>query len=648
MLKVFRDNLKNLAWILWVVIILFVLALAVEFGGNVQGQAGQDVAATVGGDRVTVTEFQRAYQNLDGLYRQIYGEQFTPELARQMQLPLQALDRAVNQKIMLAEARRLGLGVSDEELRKRILEIPGLKDEQGSFIGQEEYVQRLSANRVNVADFERELREELLLQKLEEAMTANLYVSEEEVRKAYRDQVERAKIRYLQLPRSRFAQEVRVQPGELATYFNSHKSELRLPEQREAAYLLLESGRLASQVNLTDAELQAWYNSHKAEFTQEEQVHARHVLVMVNDQRTDAAALQRIEEAKQRIQGGADFAAVAREVSDDSASKAIGGDLGFFGRNRMVKEFEAAAFGAQPGQLVGPVRSSFGYHLIQVIDKRPAGQQTFAQAKEMIRARLTAERTRELAETRAKELASRLKKDKPGSAEGLRALAQPAGGITFAETGKFGQQDPIPALGFNPAFSTAAFSLKKGDVSDAIQLPQGWAVLYLKEVHATRTPELTDVEARVRQAVEAQKQQQLAMAKLQQARQQLGAGKTLDMVAAELGIGVKETPEFGGEGTVPGIGYNPDLARAALSLPAGQTGGPVADSQGALLFQVTERKSWDPKQYSSNREQTRSTLLREKLNRLQAALVEQRRRDLGVEYDRQLLESLDITPPQQS
>jgi peptidyl-prolyl cis-trans isomerase D len=648
MLKVFRDNLKNLAWILWVIIALFVLALAVEFGGNVRNaQQGGTVAATVGSERVTMPEFQRAYQNLDGLYRQIYGDQLTPEMAKQMKLPLRALDQVIGQKILLAEARRLGLTVSDAELQNRILEIPGLKDDKGNFIGQDEYVQRLQANRISVADFERELREELLLDKLNNALSANLYVSEDEIQKAYRDTVEKAKIRYLEVPRSRFAQEVQASPAELQAYFKAHQQEFRLPEQRDVAFLLVDGASVAGQVKLTDADLQSYYDAHKAEFSHEEQVHARHILVMVNDQRTDAQALLRVQEAKKKIEGGADFAKVAAEYSEDTASKANGGDLGYFGRHRMVKEFEDAAFSVAPGKLVGPVKSSFGYHLIQVLDKQPGGQTPFDQAKEMIRARLTAERTRDLAAARAKDLATRLTTNKPHNAGELKAFAQQNPGTTFAETGKFSATDVIPGIGRNPSFSAAAVALKQGDVSEPVQLPQGWAILYLKEIVPPRAPEMKEVEPRVKAAVESQKLQQVAMQKLEAARSELAAGKTLDQVAASFGVPVKETEEFGGDGTVPGIGYNPDLAKAALSLPVGQVGGPVADAQGALLFQVTDRKSWDPKQYATNREQTRSTLLREKLNRLEGSLVEQRKRELGVEYDRQLLQSLDIEIPQQ-
>ncbi|HEV8582300.1 MAG TPA: SurA N-terminal domain-containing protein [Thermoanaerobaculia bacterium] len=645
MLKVFRDNLKNLAWILWVIIALFILALAADFGASFRRGGQQAVAATVGGETVSVAEFQREYRQIQNLYRQVYGDQLTPEVEKQMRLPLQALDRAVNQKILMAEARRLGLAVTDAELRERILKEPVFQDEQGRFIGEEKYTQILQANQMNPATFEEDIRQELLLKKLSDALSANLYVSEDEVQRAYREQVERAKIRYLQLPRARFAAEAEVQPAELATYFASHKQEFRLPEQREAAYLLVDASRMADQAKVTDGELRSWYDAHQADFTQEEQVRARHILVMVNDKHTDADARQLIETAKKRIEGGADFAVVAREVSEDPASKASGGDLGYFGRKAMVKEFEDAAFGALPGKLVGPVKSSFGYHLLEVMDKRAGGVRPFAEAKEQIRARLSFEKSRQLAESRAKDLAGRLTKDKPRGIEDLRTLASQNPGVSFAETGKFGAQDPLPGIGPGSALSTTAFSLKKGEVSQPVQVPQGWAIVYLKEIYPPRTPELAEVEPRVRTAAAGQKLQQAAMAKLEGAKR---AGKSLDQIAAELGVQVKETAEFGGQGgTIPEIGYNPELVKAAMALQAGQTGGPVADAQGALLFQVTEHKGWDPKQYASNRDQTRSSLLQEKLSRLQAALIEQRRRELNVQYDRQLLEQLGIAPEQQ-
>ncbi len=643
MLKVFRDNLKNLAWILWVVIAVTVLAIAADFGASMRGRGDAGTVAKVGSETVTREEFKRAYQRMTDMYRQIYGGQLPQGMEKQ--LYQQTLSQTVVQKTLLLEARRLGLAVTDAELRDRILSIPGFKDEQGNFIGEAAYARAIqNAFQTSVADFEKELRNELLMKKLNDALQANLYVSEEDIQRAYRDQVERAKIRYIQVPRARFSLQTSATPDEVKAYYDTHKQEFSLPEQRDVAYLLVNGYQLADQVKVSDQDLRSYYDAHKSEYAQEEQVKARHILVMVNDQRNDAQAQARIAEVKKKLEGGADFAAMAREYSDDTASKDKGGDLGYFGRNKMVKEFEDAAFSAQPGKLVGPVKSSFGYHLIEVTDKRPAGEQPFDAVKEQIRARLTAERSRDLAESKAKDLASKLNAKKPSDANALKALAAQNPGVTFGEA-KIGAADPVPGVGMG--LSTPAFALKKGEVSQAVQIPQGWGIVYVKDVIPAHAPELKEVEQKVRTAVINQKLQQMTMKALEDAKRQLAQGKTLDQVAQELGVQAKETPEFGGQAAVPGIGYNPELTKAVMALQTGQVGGPIADAQGGLLFQVTDRKGWDPKQYAANREQTRSTLLQQKVGEVEGALIQQRERELKVSYDQQFLEQLGIAPPQQ-
>jgi peptidyl-prolyl cis-trans isomerase D len=643
MLKVFRDNLKNLAWILWVIIALFILAIAADFGAKSQGRGSADTVAKVGGEVVSQQEFRRAYQNMTNVYRQIYGGQLPPTMEKQ--LLRQTLSQTVVQKILLQEARRLGLSVTDAELRDRILSIPGFKDEQGRFIGEELYARAIqNAFQTTVGDFENELRNELLMKKLNDALSANLYVSEDEIQRAYRDQVERAKIRYIQVPRANFSMQVGVSPAEVEAYFKAHKQEFALPEQRDLAYLLVNGYQLADQVKVSDQELRSYYDAHKAEYSQEEQVHARHILVMVNDQRNDAQAQARVAEARKKLEGGADFAAVARQYSDDTASKDKGGDLGWFGRNKMVKEFEDAAFGAQPGKLVGPVKSSFGYHLIEVTEKRPAGEQPFDAVKGQISARLVAERSRDLAESKAKDLAARLNAKKPANAEALKALAAQSPGVTFGEA-KVGAADPVPGVG--AGLSAPAFALKKGEVSQAIQLPQGWAIVYVKDVIPAHTPDLKEVEQKVRTAAINQKLQEMTMKALEDAKRQIAQGKTLDQVAAQLNAQAKETPEFGGQAAVPGIGYNPELTKAVMALQTGQVGGPIADAQGGLIFQVTDRKGWDPKQYAANRDQTRSTLLQQKVTSVEGSLILRRQRELNVSYDQKFLDQLGIAPPQE-
>ena len=647
MLKVFRDNLKYLSWILWVVIALFVLFVFVDFGSGLGGQPGaaKSVAARVGDRVVTVEDFQREYRQLDQMYRQLYGEQFTPELADRMRLPLQALERAVTSQILLAEGERLGIDVTDAEVRERILEEPIFRDDQGRFVGPEKYRQILGNIRYTPASFEKEIRQELLRQKLQELLRAGIWVSDAEVERSYREQVEKATIRYIQLPRTRFIQEAQVTPAELQSYFQAHKEEYRLPEQREGAYLLVETDALRNQVQITDEKIRSEYEANQDKLKHPDQVRARHILVRVDEKTSEEQARAKLEAARQRIAAGADFGVVAGEVSEEPGAKERGGDLNWFGREQMVKPFADAAFGAQQGQIVGPVKTEFGLHLIQVTDKRAAAVTPFEEVKEAMRMRLAFTGAQELAQKKAKELAEQLKKSPPKGPEDLAKLSQANPGTTSSPTGKFGPQDPITGLGAAQPVTAAAFALEKaGGITEPVQVQTGWAVLWVSAIHPARVPELADVEPRVRAALTSQKMQERALQRLQQARNAPAA--SLDRIAAELGVEIKESAEFGAQGSIPGIGANPELVAAAMKLQPGQLGGPVADTQGALLFEVKDRKAWDPIQFSAVREQTRASVQNEKLNQLFASLVAERRREMGVKYDQALLDSLGITTEQ--
>ena len=360
MLKVFRDNLKNLAWILWVIIALFVLALAADFGASDRrGAATRPRSPGRRRDGVPPGIPARLPEH-DQLYRQIYGDQLTPEVDKQMYR--QALTQTVVQKILLAEARRLGLRVTDAELREQHPLDPGLQGRAGALRRRGGvHAAARAANHITVADFETELRDQLLLKKLTDALAANSTSARTRSSRPTATRSRRPRSATSSCRAASFAAQVSRRRREVAAYFQAHKAEFKLPEQRDAR---LPAGRrrrqLAGQVRTCPTqELRSYYDAHKAEFAQEEQVHARHILVMVNDQRNDApgaaARSGSAEEARRRRRlrrGG-------QGVSPTTPPRRTkGGDLGFFGRNQMVKEFEDAAFSAQAGKVVGPVKSS--------------------------------------------------------------------------------------------------------------------------------------------------------------------------------------------------------------------------------------------------------------------------------------------------
>jgi peptidyl-prolyl cis-trans isomerase D len=650
MLKVLRDNLKYLSWILWVVIAIFVIFVFADFGGGISPGGGGPVsyAAKVDGAEISIPEFQRSYRALEDQMRSLYGERYNADVARQMQLPRQALDRLVARRVLVREAERLGLRPSDAEVRGEILEIEAFRTPEGGFIGDQQYADLLRRNGQTVAGFERALREDLAVEKLTSAMAQAARVTEAEVERSYREDAEQASVRYILLPASRFAEQVAATPEEVRAYFDAHRQEFELPEQRVVDYLLIDALRLAATMQVPDAEAQSYYDAHQEEFTRPEQVRARHILLRVDETRAAEAAERELQAIKRRIEAGEDFAAVAQQVSEDPGSKERGGDLGFFGRGQMIGEFEEAAFSAQPGQMVGPVKTDFGYHLIRVEERRAGGLAPFQEAQAQILSRLRQERALEAAEAKVKEVHTQLATKEVVTRADLEALAaaQPDQ-LSLQTTPAFGAEEAVPGIGRGTPFTTAAFALGPGKVSEPQRTPRGWAILLLNETKPPRVPEFAEAEPRARQAAERQKRETRAVAELEAARAQVSGGKPLDEVAKGLGVEARDSGEFGADGTVGGLGTVPELARAALALEVGGVGGPVTTPQGPVLFQVVTRKRFDPIAFAAEKSETRARLEQEAVNRLLLSLIEKRRQELEVEYNRELLEQMGALPEEQ-
>ena len=646
MLKVFRDNLKYLSWVLWLVIVVFVLFVFVDFGATVPtgSTIPTDAAASVGDIDVTYGEFERSYRQAEDTYRQIYGDQFNRELAQQMGLPLQVLDSLVADKILLQEADRMGLRVTDEEVRQAILEFPAFQATTGGFVGEERYRQTLRSSGYTVDSFEQMIRTQLLGQMVRDVLSANLFVSDEDVLASYKDQIEQAQIRFVQLPSSSMASEVIASPEEIEAYFDAHKEELRIPERRVVDYLLLDQNALRDTIELSDDELFEYYEANPEEFTQEEQVRARHILLQVGGDRTEQQAEEQMLAIRDRLDAGEDFATVATELSDDPGSKAQGGDLGFFGRGQMIGEFEEAAFSALPGEVVGPVKTNFGYHLIQVEERRDAGRSSFAEAQEQIRSRLLNQRSQDLAESSATELAERIDKEVLTTPEALQLLADTETGVTFLTTPAFGREDNVPGIGRGTGFSLTAFELVQDEISEPVRAAAGWVILRVAEVQEPRIPTLDEVRDDVGSSVRQDKQMQLATERMVEARQKLDDGSSLDEVAEELELVVRESGQFGRGGSVAGLGNNPEVASAALALEVGDFAGPLRHENQVLLFEVLERQRFDPQEFETQRQETRETVRSERLNQLLASLVTQRRDEMGVTYDDQLLKNFELVP----
>jgi len=633
MLKVLRDNLKYLSWILWLVIAVFIAFVFVDFGAARGGRTQTaGAAATVGDSFVSYKDLQRQYRRLEQQYREAFGDQFNSELADQLRLPAVALEQLVGQKLIAEEARRQGLRATDDEVRSYILSIPGIRDDSGKYVGDPTYKRFLRANEFTAREFEEAVREEIVSNKLRQTFLASVAVPDDAVERAWRERHENASIRYVLAPAGRYAAAAKVGDEELATWFAEHRERFRFPDRRIVDYLLVDSAALRASLEIPEEDLRRYYDDHADEYSRPEQVHARHILVKIDESRDAAQAEARMAEIQSRLDAGEPFEKVAAEFSDDPGSRDRGGDVGWFGRGQMVPEFEQAAFGATPGSRVGPVKTSFGLHLIDVLERRNAGRQPFEEVQATIRARLAGERADAAAETRARDLVARLEAGDPANEATWTALADDQV-VTFTTTPPFGREDTVPGIGRNPAFVDAAFALAPGAVSEPVRLPRGWAILRLREEQPAHLPELAEVESRARAELERERSLDLAADALEEASRKIAGGESFDDAAAGLGLEVAESGEFTRSGSIPGLGAAAPIADVAFGLDPGQVGGPVRVGSGAVLFQVVARTPFDPAAFAADRDDTLDQLRQEKADRLLASLLSERRKQVGVTYD---------------
>ncbi|HSP93287.1 MAG TPA: peptidyl-prolyl cis-trans isomerase [Thermoanaerobaculia bacterium] len=641
MLKTMRDSFHHLKWTLFAVIIVFILGFVYFSGTNTgSSDASGQVVARIGGDSISAAEFDRRYRSeLDRQQAQYQGK-LSPELIRALDMPRQVLDSMIDRVLRLEAARRLSLKVSDEEVAAAVISFPELQ-ENGHFIGNEKYERFLRANGYTPERFEEDVREGLLLQKYSTLVKASVLVPDKDLQREFSNRNDKASIEYVKIPAGKLETVAPASDADLKSYLEKHKDRYQTAAQRRTKYLVVDRGRVHAQIKIPDPELKADYDRRKASFQMPEQVAASHILIKVDPDKgpaADAAAKQKAEALFARASKGEDFAKLANENTDDPSGKGSGGQLAPFGRGQMVPEFEQAAFDMKPGEIRGPIKTQFGYHIIKVLSKLPAHIRSFEEVKGQILAELSETRSQAETDRVARELADKIKQLKNPTDDDLRKLQSDV--VTYNETPWAAKGDPIPGIGANARFSEEAWSLKLGQISTTpITTTRGPAFVKPTEERPAGVPPLDEIKARVTADFQADRRDREAIGKLQPVVQELSSGTTLAAVAARYETEVKTTPDFGPGGPIPEIGNAPELSAAIFQTGKGQVGPPVPAAGGFVLFRVVNRVSADSKIFETQKPEILDTLQAREAERLLRAELQRMRADRKIQVNEELLKT---------
>ena len=649
MLKVMRDQFHRLKWILIAVVAAFIIGFVfidMGMGGAAGGQkTDASFAARVNGETISYTDYNRAVYNMEENYKRMYGQQFTPEMAAQMGLPKQVLDSLIEQRLLLQQAARLHLTATPDEVRKKILEIPPLNPD-GKFIGNELYT-RFVVGQLrydSTAAFEDDLARDVTLEKLESALQSSMIVSPKAAETEYRRQNENAKIRYVMVPAQKALATIQVTPAEVEAYYARNQSKYTHGEQRDLKYLVADTNRIRLTVIPTEADLRKRYDASKEDFKAQESAHILHILIKVPTTATpaeDAAAKAKADALVAQLRAGADFGKLARENSGDPSSAGSGGDMGFIERGQTVEPFDTAAFSVPLNTISDPIRSTeYGYHIIKVLERKPAGYRTFEEVRAQLAAQVADQTAKDLARDEMTRIAARLKQNKPKTPEEFTSYANDK--VSSNDTQWFAKADQIPGLGFNQPLTTWAFSAKQGDVGEIIGTQRGPAIPYVFGIRPAGISPLAEIRAKVEGDAKLEKARELARTSLANA---MSGAPTVDAIAAKVG-GTAADTTVTRQGFISGLqGDTAALVEAAMNSKAGDLKGPVVIGDGAIVFQTTEIKKVDDAEAAKNSAQYMDALRGQQARSIRQSLMQRLRKDAKIEINPKVLEQ--AAPQQQ-
>jgi len=633
MLDRMRRHKAWLKWSLLLVCLAFVIFYIPDFlRGTGADAASGDTVAKIEGQEITAGEFRRIYQAQLQAYRSAYGGQMSDQLLRQLGVEQQILQQMVDERAALAEADRLKIRVSDEEVRQRILSIPAFQ-QNGQFIGEQAYSQLLRAQRppVTSAEFEDNVRRTLTVERLRATLTDWISVADKEVEQEYRRRNDKVKLALVSVTADKLRPQVKVSDEEVSAYFDAHKNDFKIGEKRKIRYLLVDTDALRAKTVVPPADVERAYNNSIEQYSTPEQIRASHILLKTEG-KDDATVKARAEELLKQARSGADFSELAKKNSEDEASAKNGGDLDYFGRGRMIPEFDQVAFSLQPGQTSDVVKTSYGYHIIKLVDKKPGTTKTLQEVRPQITEQLASERAQaqaaDLAQTLAKEISKPADLDRVAKARAM----------TVQESGFFARDEPTLALGTSPEASARVFQMKPGEVEGPVQTSRGFAFITLLNKQDPYVPQLPEVKDRVRDEVITQKARELAKEKARELAAKLKSAPDFEKAAKAAGVDPKTTELLTRESPLPDLGAAPAVVEAAFKMTVGATSDAIATDNGTAIIKLVEKQEASSADLEKVKDKFREELLADRRNRFFSAYMAKAKQRMKIEVTRETVQ----------
>ncbi len=605
MFDLFRSRDKAVRYLLGGLLGLVALSMVITLipGYGSASRSPDQVVAEIGGDKITVRQVQMQLQQM------MRNKSVPPEMVS-LYVP-QLIDQMISEEALAYQAQRMGFEVSDAETANTIRSLLSQLFPDGSF-NKAVYERFLNEQGLTIPEFEENIRKAQLVTKLRNLALEGVVVSPKEVEQEYHRRNDKVKLDYVVFDPAKLKSQVKVTQQEEMDFFNKNRDRFKLNEKRSFDLLLADQAKLAANITIPDAELRRDYEANKDNFRTPERVHARHILVSTTGKSPDEVKKleAKANDILKQVKAGGDFAELAKKNSDDPGSATKGGDLGWVVRGQMVKPFEEACFSLKPKEISNLVKTEYGFHIVQVLEKEDARVKPFDEVKEQIATSKKRQMVVDKMQNAVDQAHAALAKA-PAQAEQIANQY----GLQFIKVANHGPSESLPELGTNSAVDTAVAALKVHDVSDVFQIgADKMAVAVLTGIQPVRNGEFAEVEPQVKAAVIEDRVAFLSKAREVKLNFELkSAGTDLKAIAKKFDLDFKSTDEFNRDGAAEGIGPATYL-EAAFSKNVGDVVGPLTLEGKIFYCVVTAKTIADPSKFEAQRGELLLQLKKKKAN----------------------------------
>jgi peptidyl-prolyl cis-trans isomerase D len=591
---------RKRSWIITFLLALIIIVFVAFYGGSKYRDAGSSEVAQVNGELISQREFAIQYQRRLDRYREMLKGSLTPEMLKSLNIKRNVLEELIERRLLLQEARTLGLTVSDDELANMLSLAPEFH--VGGRFNKERYVQLLRANKMAPAEFEEEQRQQLTIQRLYGTVLDPVQVSEAEVRERYQMAQERINLQFIRLSAGQFLSEVKTSDDEIAKFYERNKDNLKQPLKVQLEYLSYPFDQFASSAQITEKDITEYYEANRdAKFRRPKEVKVRYISLRLDPQ-ADAKEKERVRARANAIiadaRGGKDFAQLAKKESNDPTA-ASGGDVGWLVQGQLPPELEKAVFGLARGGVTDAIETAGGLQIVKVEDIREEKLLTIKEAGPEIARTLRSENgKREAAKVADRD------REKVTAGGAFDKTAQESG-IALKATGLITSGEMLPDIGDNTDFYKSAFALRPNEISPIIEGEKAYYLVRVKQRLEPAVPPLDTIRPEIEKRLKESKAHDLLLQKSNDVLEQLKKEQTLPRVAEQNRLKVEETGFFVRSAPqLPKIGELSDLKPGGIAVSIKR---PVAEKvytqkDAAYVFVLKESQGADMERFAKERD----------------------------------------------